>query len=54
LLSNCCPNCSFALKIALQLLPELLLRDAIDPHGRVLADPLEGPSQRRLVHEVRQ
>ena len=32
----------------------LLLRDAIDPHRRILADPVEGPSQRSLIHEVRQ
>ena len=41
-------------EILFQVLPVLLLRGAIDPHRRILADPREGPSQRRLVYEVGQ
>ncbi|MCH7531496.1 MAG: hypothetical protein IIB36_06970 [Gemmatimonadetes bacterium] len=41
-------------EVLFQLLPVLLLRDAIDPYRRILADSAESPSQRRLVHEVRQ
>jgi hypothetical protein len=40
------------LEVALQLLRVLLLRDAITPHSRILADPMEGPSQRIAAHRL--
>lgn len=41
-------------EIALQLLPVLLLRNAVDAYRRILAEPMEGALQRSLIDEVRQ
>jgi hypothetical protein len=41
-------------EVALQILPVLLLRDAIHAHGRILADPVVRAPQRLLVEQVRQ
>jgi hypothetical protein len=41
-------------EVLFQSLPVLLLRDAIHPHRRILADAVVGPLQRHLIQQVRQ